>query len=160
MTNFKTLLIAVLILSTSGMYAQQIEMVKRPLDAPTFTYYGTKYKMKDMVTIMKPNIIASNHINQARTNNTFAQILNIPGGLLVGYPIGTAIAGGDANWTLAIVGGGLIALSVPFLTATNRHSKKAVEHYNAGQPYPENAIKGHTFTFGMTGNGLSLALQF
>ncbi len=48
MKNHKTL-IALIFFCTSIMYTQQIELVKRPLDVPTFTQYGTKYKMGELV---------------------------------------------------------------------------------------------------------------
>ncbi len=160
MKNFKTFLIAVLMLSTSGIYGQQIEMVKKPLDAPAFYQYGTKYNMSGVEIIMKSNPAALDHIKKAKTNNIFTQIFAFTGAGLVGYPLGTQLGGGDPEWAIAIVGGGLMVLSVPFLTATNKQSKKAVELYNAGLQNPENKTTGHIFTFGLTGNGVSLALQF
>ncbi len=101
------------------MYAQQIELIKRPLDAPAFSQYGTKYNLRGVEMIMKSNPAALVHIKQARTNNTFTQIFAFTGAGLVGYPLGTQLGGGDPEWAIAIVGGGLMALSIPFLSATN-----------------------------------------
>ena len=50
---------------------------------------------------------------------------------MVGYPLGTAIAGGDTNWALAGIGAGLIGVSIPFSSATNKNARTAVELYNA-----------------------------
>ncbi len=160
MKNFKLLLNAVLILSTSGIYAQQMELVKKPLDAPEFYQNDNKYNMGELIKIMRFNNEAVYYMKKARTNYTFSQIFAFTGAGLVGYPIGTSLGGGDPQWVIAIAGAGIMALSIPFLTATNKHSKKAVELYNAGLPTSEKATTGHTFTFGLTGNGVSLAFQF
>ncbi len=155
-----TLLILLLIFNGSKIEAQQIEMVKRPLDAPQFYQNGQKYKMGALVKLMKPNYKAVEFMEKARANNTFSQIFLFTGAALVGYPVGTSIGGGDPNWTLALAGVGLMALSVPFLTATNKNSRKAVEHYNEGIGTSKNTTFNHSVKFAFTGNGFSLALQF
>ncbi len=160
MIKIKTLLVLVFIFSASIMQAQQIEMVKRPLDTPEFYQNDKKYKMSELVKLMKSNYKAVEYMKKARTNNTFSQIFVFSGASLVGFPVGTSIGGGDPNWTLAMVGGGLMVLSVPFLTATNRNGKKAVEAYNAGFGNSESTAFIQTVTFSFTGNGVSLALQF
>lgn len=140
--------------------AQEIEMVKKPLDAPEFYQNGQKYKMRELVMIMRFNNKAADHMKKARTNYTFSQIFAFTGAGLVGYPIGTSLGGGDPQWGIAIAGAGIMALSVPFLVATNKNSSKAVELYNDGLVKKENTAFIQTVNFTFTGNGFSLALQF
>ena len=59
-------------------------------------------------------------------------ILGTAGGALVGFPIGTAIGGGDPEWALAGVGAALIVASIPIVKGFNNKTKKAVQLYNNG----------------------------
>lgn len=53
------------------------------------------------------------------------------GGFFVGYPIGTAIGGGDAQWGLAGLGGVGILIGMRFEKAMHQHYIKAIEIYNS-----------------------------
>ena len=44
---------------------------------------------------------------------TLAQYSVLRGGFLIGWPLGTALAGGDPNWTLAAIGAGCVAIAIP-----------------------------------------------
>lgn len=110
--------------------AQQIEMEK--------VFGGYKYSqkcntmtMKDLVNTMKSNQQAFQLIKKAQSNNTLASIIGFAGGGLIGWPIGTALGGGDANWALAGIGAGLVAVAIPLSSGVNKNAKAAVELYNA-----------------------------
>jgi len=160
MMKIKILFLLLLIFCTSTMGAQQMEMVKKPLDAPDFYQNGKKYKMGELVLLMKPNYEAVDYMKKARTNYTFSQIFAFTGAGLVGYPIGTSLGGGDPQWAIAIAGGGIMALSIPFLVATNKNSTKAVESYNKGFGKSKNTAFIQSVKLVYTVNGFSLALQF
>ena len=53
---------------------------------------------------MKENTKALALIQSAKTNQTWAMLLGTAGGALVGFPIGTAIGGGNPEWALAGAG--------------------------------------------------------
>lgn len=52
-----------------------------------------------------------------------AQILGGIGGGLIGWPVGTYIGGGDPEWTLALIGGGLVAIAVPLALIDDHRNK-------------------------------------
>lgn len=58
------------------------------------------------------------------------QVLGFAGGSLIGWPLGTTLAGGEANWTLAAIGLPLVLISVPLSKAFNEHAIEAAENYN------------------------------
>ena len=89
-----------------------------------------RHILKDMQEIMKENTEAFALIQSAKTNQTWAMVLGTAGGALVGFPIGTAIGGGDPEWALAGAGAALIVASIPIVKGFNRKTKKAVELYN------------------------------
>jgi hypothetical protein len=126
-----------------------------------YSYYkGEKrLNMNQLVTTMKTNELAYTQIKTAKSTYTFASIVAFAGGFMVGWPVGTAIAGGDPNWTLAAVGAGLIVVSIPISQKYNKQAKQAVDTYNGG-------LKSTSFwnknelRLSMTGNGAGLTLRF
>ena len=139
--------------------AQQIEMEK-VFGGYKYTQNGKLMKMKDLVKTMESNQQAFDLIKKAQSNNTISSIFSGAGGFLVGWPIGSALGGGDANWTLAGVGAGLIAIAIPFSSGANKNAKQAVELYNSSlnstsfyEFKPEFKIIGN-------GNGIGLSMNF
>jgi len=98
-----------------------------------FTQEGTPLTMKQMVTIMEPNADAGPLMAKARNQYVWTSVLGGAGGFFIGYPLGTALGGGDPNWTLAAVGAGIIAVAIPIGSAANRNAKQAVDLYNQSQ---------------------------
>src|SRR5580765_2703743 len=97
---------------------------------------------------------AFEEMKKAKTNRAFSNVLGAIGGALVGFPVGQAIGGGDPNWTLAAVGGGLIAVSIPFAIAYKKHAGKAVSIYNAKN------YKTSFLEFELSPAGMNLVFRF
>ena len=87
-------------------------------------------KPADVLNVMAPNEEAFAMFKKAKANYDAAQVFGFIGGFMVGWPLGTAIAGGDAQWGLAAGGAGVLLLSFPFSSAFNKHARNAVEIYN------------------------------
>lgn len=80
------------------------------------------------------------------------------GGVLIGFPLGLALAGGEPMWSVVAVGAGLIVVSVPFSIMHSKKTKKAVLIYNdslknSGSFIPE-------INLGFSQNGLGLRVVF
>jgi hypothetical protein len=82
--------------------------------------------------LMEPGSLAFAEMQSARSNNTWATIIGVIGGGMVGYTVGAAIGKGNPNWTVAAVGGGLIVASIPLSIQAKKRAEKAVGLYNAG----------------------------
>jgi hypothetical protein len=123
-------------------------------------YQGSKrMNMSNLVKTMKPNEQAFQEIKAARTTYIFGNILAFAGGFMVGWPIGTAIGGGDPNWALAAVGAGLIIITIPIGQKFNKQARTAVNTFNKGvktSSFWENI----DFRFGFTGNGVGLTMSY
>lgn len=80
-------------------------------------------------------------------------------GFLIGWPIGTAIGGGDPNWLLAGIGAGILIVAIPVSKAATTNALKAVEIYNSSQQtsYFHNGVKLY---LGLADHGLGLKLYF
>jgi hypothetical protein len=109
--------------------AQEIKMYK--------TFGGVRYEMdslilspKQVLEVLKDNSVAFEEFKRAKVNYNVAGVLGFTGGVLIGFPIGTAIAGGDPEWGLAAGGVGLILASIPFNRAYKGRAFGAIELYN------------------------------
>lgn len=120
---------------------------------------SNRLSLQELKITMQTNQQAYQQIKSAQSANTIATIIGGIGGFMVGWPIGTAVAGKDANWVLAGIGAGLIGVSIPFSVKANKQAKKAVATYNGG-------LKSSSFwnknelRLAVAGNKIGLTLQF
>ena len=139
--------------------AQKIEM-KKVFGGYVYSQNGDKMTMSDLVNVMESNSEALNFMKKAKSNNVLVSILGGAGGALIGWPIGTAIGGGDANWTLAGIGASLVVISIPISSNVNKNAKKAVELYNSTlKSTVYNDFKPE-FNIIANGNGIGLLINF
>ena len=147
----KTLLIPVFVFSILSSFAQgDIEMRKS-----RFIYEGKVIKPREVLELMKSDEQAYPVFTKAMANYNAAQVLGFVGGFLVGWPLGTAIGGGDPNWGLAAGGGALILASIPLSVSFKKHAETAVSIYN-GKPM---ALRP-TFRVGPWGMGAKVIMKF
>ena len=123
-------------------------------------YQGdNRLNMKQLVNAMEPNEQAYKEIKSAQSTYTLASIVGFAGGFMVGWPLGTAIGGGDPNWAMAGIGAGLIVVSIPISQNFNKKAKQAVDTYNGGLQTSSFWDKSE-LRFSMTSNGVGLPLTF
>lgn len=99
----------------------------------TTTFYVSP---KQVLQIMnKDNSMAYEEFKKGRKLETAAGVMGFVGGVLVLFPIGSAIAGADPEWSFLAAGGALIAGSIPLHRSYKRHAQNAIDTYNKGLPY-------------------------
>lgn len=86
----------------------------------------------ELAFAVRSNDEAYQMIRSAQASNSFAMILGYAGGFMIGWPIGTAIGGGEPNWLVAGVGLGVAVLGFSVGAGSERQVKKAVDLYNDG----------------------------
>lgn len=123
-----------------------------------FYIHNERATVKQVLETTKPHKAAYKEMKIARRNYDYAVVIGFMGGFIAGWPLGSAIAGGDPTWALVGVGAGLITISIPFLIKFNKHAKKAVDIYNAGL-YEARVQKPH-LNLSFAKNGLGLVLKF
>ncbi len=140
----------------STLNAQKIEM-KKSFGENMFYQNDKKLNPNQLKELLKNNSEAFELMKSAKSNYTWATILGGAGGALVGFPIGTAIGGGDAKWELAGAGAALILVAIPILKNYNKKAKKAVELYNEGIPsVSSNFLPEFNLSFKGTSMGISM----
>ena len=140
-------------------FAQKIEMTK-VFGGYKFTQNGKNLKMGSLVKSMESNQQAYEIIKKAQSNNTVASIIGLAGGGLIGWQIGTAVSGGNANWTLGGIGAGLIAIGIPIASSANKKAKKAVELYNSSLTSTSYYEFNPEYNIIVNANGIGLTMTF
>lgn len=109
---------------------------------------------RQVMEILKDTPLAYEEFKQAKKNYSTAGVMGFTGGLLIGFPVGTLIAGGDPEWGLAIGGAVLLLGSIPLNQAFQRHANNALDLHNKKFSSRINT------NFYFTGNGLRLRFCF
>ena len=123
-------------------------------------YQGDKIlNMSQLVNTMKLNEEAYKQIKSAQSTYTLVSIIGGVGGFMIGWPIGTALAGGEPNWTMAGIGAGLVVVSIPISQGFNKKAKQAVDTFNGGLKTSSIWDKSE-LKLSMTGNGIGLTFRF
>lgn len=124
-------LVLVGILFSLQVFSQSADITyEKTFGGLKFYQLGQVLKPKQMLNKMSGNQVAYDYMKKAKTNYDVAQVIGGIGGFMVGWPIGTAIGGGEPNWTMAAIGGGIVLLGLPLNSAFNKNAKKAVRSYN------------------------------
>ena len=158
--NRLIILISLLGFSAVSTFAQNDSIIA------TKTFGGYKFEQngkivspKAMLKIMEQNEEALTYMKKAKTNNDISMVPGFSGGFLIGWPIGTAIGGGDPNWLLAGISAGIIIIAIPVAKAATSNALKAVEIYNSSQltSYFHNEVRLY---LGLADHGVGLKLYF
>lgn len=126
--------------------------------------YRFKYKGEELTGLRLEDVIDNNaeaarYFNKAKGSAGFGNVLGYAGGFMIGWPIGTAIGGGKANWTMAAIGCGLLVIAIPIVSSANHNVLKAVNAYNQGA-LTSSRNTYYNITLGMYQSGLGLAIRF
>jgi hypothetical protein len=134
-------------------------MVSKTGGGYKYSYRGEEISADRLQGVIHNNETAMLYFKKAKGTAGFVNIIAYCGGFLIGYPVGTAIGGGKPNWTMAIIGGGLVAISIPMAGSINHNISKAVNAYNQDILTPRKET-GYNIKLGVNPSGLGLAIRF
>jgi len=157
--TFIIFLLTVTFAFASGQISTDSVSMKKVFGGYQFYQGEKRLNMNQLVKTMEPNEQAYKLIKSAQSTKTIASIIGFAGGFMVGWPIGTAIGGGEPNWTIAGIGAGLIVISIPISQKFNKQAKQAVDTYN-GLLQTSSYMNKRELKFCMTGHGVGLKLSF
>ncbi|MFN8208257.1 MAG: hypothetical protein U0T82_12750 [Bacteroidales bacterium] len=155
------LILLVFILGCSSGYSQSSNdsIVTRKRGLGTVYYKDNKMlNMPGLVMAVQSDEKAFTMMKSAQTYNVVAAILGGAGGFMIGYPLGTAAGGGEANWKMATAGAGLVAICIPFGITASRKAKEAVRIYNSG--LQGSILQKAEWKLAVRGNGIGLLVRF
>jgi hypothetical protein len=158
MNNLLITMIIVFV-STTFCQAQKID-IEKVGGGHKFSQNGQVLTIDNLSSKLASNEEALRLINKAKSSATFVTILGYAGGGLIGYPLGTAIAGGKANWGIAGVGAGLLAIAFPIAAGADKKTKQAVELYNASLNPTSYFLSKSELNVVANANGVGLSISF
>jgi hypothetical protein len=113
---------------------------------------------RDLHSILNSNENSAPEVKQAKANLAPLYLFACAGGFMIGWPLGTAIGGGDPQWGLAAIGAGLVVLAIPFQIGYNKHIALAVKIYNS--ELKKIGISKKSLEIGLARNGIGLEIRF
>jgi hypothetical protein len=132
----------------------------------TKVFGGFKYsKGNEILSLKKINVLVKEdpkayaYMKKAVVGSSIAQVFGGIGGGLIGYTLGTAAGGGDAEWSIALVGCGFIVVALPLAHSADKNVLKAVQTYNRGIK-PISSINSYNLKLTATTSGIGLRLTF
>ena len=154
------LLISFLMLSSLFLYSQGVSdsIEIRMSYGVQFRQHGKTLSPRKMLAIMKVDNTAYSEMLIAKSKYDLSLLFGIPGGFLIGWPIGTMVAGGVPNWRLAAVGVALTIISIKCSLSYTRHARIAAGYFNEGLRLEEGAKT--SVNFGLCDHGLGLTVRF
>lgn len=142
----------------SQTFTDSITM-KKGFGAYQFYQGKQRLKLNQLAYKMKANDQAYQYFRSAESTYAVSSLIGGVGGFMVGWPIGTAIGGGDPSWGMAGIGAALIIVTIPLTQSFNKKAKQAIDTYNGGLRtssfWDESELK-----FSMAGDGMGLRLSF
>lgn len=123
-------------------------------------YQGTVLTNAQLKDILKVSPMAYQEYQSSRGSFGIASVLSYAGGFLIGWPLGTAVGGGEPQWAMAGIGAGLVALAIPIANASKNKTIKAINIYNSDLQQPVSRNSAYDLKMGFTANGMGLRLRF
>jgi hypothetical protein len=151
------LLIVILFASAFSTHAQHSTDSIEIKRAGLFFQNGKRLSVKQLVKITETSTEANREMKAARANSDVASLFGFAGGFLIGYPLGAALTGREANWTMAAIGAGLAVVSIPFNSAYKKRALQAVDIYNESLRQTGSRT---TMKLGLASNGLRVKIIF
>ena len=130
---YTLLILGGILISKNFCYSQNQEIkMHKALGVLEFSQGRYIYKLKDIINVMSTNPEAQKLMKSAKSGRSASNVLGFIGGILVGWSIGDAITSDEPSWTPAIIGGGLILITIPISTGATNKMKKSIDIYNQG----------------------------
>lgn len=113
----------------SELAAQEINAYKT-FGGVRFMRDTTELSMSQVMSILKDNQNAYTEIKKAKGYSNAAAITGFCGAVMLAFPAGTALAGGEPEWGFVAGGAILIITSIPLLSAYRNHTMNALDFFN------------------------------
>lgn len=122
-----------------------------------FVYHNEVYTRVEALDILQVNPAAEKKMKNSIITSSIGRIIRFSGAVLVTIPIAEKIQGKHPNWASALIGAGLLSVSMPFAGLSATSASKAVNIYNSGLNLQ--SIKNQKYQFGLTPHGIGLTVR-
>ncbi|MEL6359065.1 MAG: hypothetical protein AAFQ01_03915 [Bacteroidota bacterium] len=123
------LLILLFSIGTVGLQAQSLEYFKKS-GTYKFSLDGERISYREAVNFLDSYPQVQELVKKAANGYGFTNVIALIGGGLIGWPIGTALGGGDPEWALLGIGAGLVIVSIPIQNGANNKVVEGMTIYD------------------------------
>lgn len=96
----------------------------------SFKKADSKLSFEKVLILVNENETAKTFLRKSKNQATASSIVGAIGGFFIGFPIGTAIGGGEPNWNLLYAGVGVSIISIPIYNSAVKNARKGAQQYN------------------------------
>lgn len=139
--------------------AQKID-VEKAFGGYKFTQNGELLKMNQLADKVSGNFESRKLMRSAKSKIGISSVLSGIGGFLIGWPIGTAIGGGEPNWIMAAGGVVLAGIGFPIGSKGYKQVREAVRLHNKSLENPSGATFKPQFEIAASPNRVGLLIRF
>lgn len=125
--------IPMILLVNTTLLSQHKFLVKKSSWSTKFYINGNEISKERGEAIIAKDIQAFKLYKSSMKNFSTGNVLGFIGGGLIGWPIGTALGGGEPKWGLAAVGAGLTILSFPIYSNAKKKLNQSMDILNEKQ---------------------------
>ena len=145
-----------LITSLSAFVQAQSDTIE--IEGKHFYYHGLELTSKELSDVVSTNQDSKREIKKAKNKEITVRAIGYAAGFCIGYPIGTAIGGGDPEWAFLGVGVGLVLVAIPLVVTHSKNNRRAVFLFN--QQKKKIAQRPVAVNLGFTFTGFKLRIGF
>jgi hypothetical protein len=122
-----------------------------------FYHQNERLNINQLPLLMEDNPEALDIMVKAKNRHVLSSIVSGAGGFLIGLQLANTIIGGEPNWTMAAIGGGLVIVSIPIYSKSYKLSSGAVNIHNSQlhASLPKSQLR-----FGISGSGFGMKCFF
>jgi hypothetical protein len=127
------------------------------------TFWGIQYlktgkqlSFKEVGSVLASEPEAFAEYRKARKNYMVGTVVSLGGAALIAYSVGSALTSAAPHWSVAVVGAGMLLVSVPMNNAFHRRIHRAIGIYNS------KTASGRAWSWHITpcGAGARVVLRF
>ncbi|OJV54605.1 MAG: hypothetical protein BGO31_06460 [Bacteroidetes bacterium 43-16] len=149
---------------STGCHAQLSTdtIITKRLPQGGYRYYHGDIRLNNqqLVRTVKSDPLAKKTMQSAQTNEVFGTVLSASGGALIGFPVGTYIAGGKMQWGYIAAGVAVIICSYPLYNNAYKLKRKSISQFNEGVNNRTTFLQRSELNIAAYNSGVGLTWRF
>lgn len=139
---------------------QKIEYEKTP-QGYLYTFEGESISYNQVEKLVVKDEDAITYWKNHLTTKRWGRFLGFVGGGLVAWPIGSLVAGGTLNWTLAAIGAGVVlVIAIPLIVRSNQLMTMSLDVYNREETDGHANTGRLNLSLAFTTSGIGMVITF
>jgi hypothetical protein len=136
-----------------------IEIIKKSIGYQ-YKYKGENLTLSQITTILEKNPTTVEFSKSVKSSSGLINVLGFAGGFCMGYGLAPLFYGRQPNLSLAGIGCGIIAVTIPITRSAENKLKRGVDIYNSNSTQAMVTLDQYEIKLAMIPNGMGVVIQF